>query len=157
MPTAPGHHIRAWRLYRGLKTQAELAAKVGLTSQSISRLESGRMGYRQDILEKIAEALDCTPADLLSRDPTIMPFANAASGQTGMEETPREFAIPRAKVDRHPASGSMKGTFTIEPGYDITKPAFDDDEIAAWEAKLDRIADDLDARRRARSRDAGNG
>ena len=35
----------------------------------------------------------------------------------------------------------MKGTFTIEPGYDLTRPALDDDELAEMEANLDRLAD----------------
>jgi hypothetical protein len=40
----------------------------------------------------------------------------------------------------------MKGTFTIEPGYDLTRPALDPEEIAEWEANLDRMADELKAR-----------
>lgn len=64
----------------------------------------------------------------------------------GMEEEGRMFkhAEPKApfkKVDRHPAAGAMKGTFTIEPGYDLTRPALDDDELAEWEANLERKAD----------------
>ena len=47
----------------------------------------------------------------------------------------------RKKVDKHPAAGAMKGMMTIEPGYDITRPALDDDELAEWEASLDRKAD----------------
>ena len=142
----PAHHIRAWRLYRGLKTQAELAIKVGLTSQSISRLESGRMGYRQDILEKIAEALACSPADLLGRDPTATPFAAAPeAGPTGMAETPREFTPPREKVDVHPAFGALKGMVTIEPGYDITQSPFTAEDIAEMEANLDRTFDMIEA------------
>ncbi len=35
----------------------------------------------------------------------------------------------------------MKGTFTIEPGYDLTQPMFDDDEWAEIEANLERTAD----------------
>ena len=35
----------------------------------------------------------------------------------------------------------MKGTFTIEPGLDLTRPVLDPDELAEWEANLDRTAD----------------
>ena len=58
------------------------------------------------------------------------------------------FTPPAQKVARHPAIGALKGMFTIEPGYDLTSPMMDDDEIAQWEAKLDRIADAQDARSR---------
>jgi hypothetical protein len=68
----------------------------------------------------------------------------------GMQEEKRMFKpkpeTERGKVTRHPAIGAMKGTFTIEPGYDLTRPALDPDEIAEWEANLDRMADDLEAR-----------
>jgi transcriptional regulator with XRE-family HTH domain len=142
----PAHYIRSWRLYRGLKTQAELAEKVGLTSQSISRLESGRMGYRQDILEKIAEALNCTPADLLGRDPATMPYAVAPSSRpTGMAETPREFMPPRVKVDVHPAFGALKGMVTIAPGYDIAQSPFTAEDLAEMDANLDRTFDMIEA------------
>jgi hypothetical protein len=40
--------------------------------------------------------------------------------------------------------GALKGTFTIEPGWDLTKPALDEDELAEWEASLDRKADLID-------------
>jgi hypothetical protein len=35
----------------------------------------------------------------------------------------------------------MKGTFTIEPGWDLTKPALDAEELAEMEANLERTAD----------------
>jgi len=48
------------------------------------------------------------------------------------------------KDGRHPMIGAMKGTFTIEPGWDLTKPALDEDELAEWDASLDRKADMID-------------
>lgn len=36
---------------------------------SISRIETGKQAYTQPVLEAIAEALSCTPADLLMRNP----------------------------------------------------------------------------------------
>ena len=59
-----------------------------------------------------------------------------------MAEEPREFRAMDAKpFGHHPLIGSMKGTFTIEPGWDLTKPAMDADELAEWEANLERTAD----------------
>jgi hypothetical protein len=66
----------------------------------------------------------------------------AAPRPTGMEEGQRMFEPAEAKkVGRHPLIGAMKGTFTIEPGWDLTKPALDPEELAEWEANLDRKAD----------------
>lgn len=45
------------------------------------------------------------------------------------------------KIERHPMIGALKGTFTIEPGWDLTKPALDAEELDAMEANLDRTAD----------------
>jgi hypothetical protein len=61
---------------------------------------------------------------------------------SGLAEEPREFRGTVSKpLRRHPAIGALKGTFTIEPGWDLTKPATDPDELAEWEASLDRKAD----------------
>jgi hypothetical protein len=60
----------------------------------------------------------------------------------GLAEEPREFRGTVSKQPRrHPAFGALKGTFTIEPGWDLTKPAMDTDELAEWEANQDRQAD----------------
>jgi hypothetical protein len=76
-------------------------------------------------------------------------FRRVRHATDGMREEPRMFNIearPTTKVARHPAIGAMKGTFTIEPGYELTRPALDPDEISEWEANLDRMADELEAR-----------
>lgn len=75
-------------------------------------------------------------------------FRRTSGAGKGMPDEARMFEHKKQpeKVARHPALGAMKGTFTIEPGYDLTRPALDDDEIDAWEAKLDRIAGERDAR-----------
>jgi hypothetical protein len=53
---------------------------------------------------------------------------------------PAEIAV-EMKMGRHPMIGAMKGTFTIEPGWDLTKPALDPEELAEWDASLERKAD----------------
>jgi hypothetical protein len=61
---------------------------------------------------------------------------------SGMADAPREFQHAENKQPRrHPLVGAMKGTFTIEPGFDLTSPMLDPDELAEWEANLDRTAD----------------
>lgn len=59
----------------------------------------------------------------------------------GLAEDAEEFHVIEAMpLARHPLIGSMKGTFTIDPGWDLTKPALDPDELAEWEANLERKA-----------------
>lgn len=69
---APGQHrpsfIREWRVHRDM-TQDELANRVGVDRSHLSKLERGIVGYTQPLLEAIAVALNCEPADLLSRNP----------------------------------------------------------------------------------------
>lgn len=66
----PRHFIRQWRKKRGL-TLEQLAGRLEVATSSISQLETGKQGYSQPMLEAIADALQCQPADLLMRDPTL--------------------------------------------------------------------------------------
>jgi transcriptional regulator with XRE-family HTH domain len=67
-------YIRAWRKHRGL-TLAQLADRlsveleVAISEGQLSRIERGETPYSQDILEAVAAALRCEPADLIMRDP----------------------------------------------------------------------------------------
>ena len=59
----------------------------------------------------------------------------------GMAEEQREFVPPAVKVDRHPASGAMKGTFTIVPRTEPASVLPNDEEWAEWEESVERKAD----------------
>lgn len=44
----------------------ELAERIGITEQNVSLLKSGKVkGMRFETLEKICDALDCQPGDIL--------------------------------------------------------------------------------------------
>jgi len=60
--------LRAWRTASGLSQEA-LAERAGLTVGSISQLEGEVMRYSQNSLEGIADALGCTPAEVLMGPP----------------------------------------------------------------------------------------
>lgn len=69
-------HIRAWRKKRGLslrelanRLESEPGGEPIISHASIGRIETGKQPYSQEILEALAVALNCTPADLLERDP----------------------------------------------------------------------------------------
>jgi hypothetical protein len=59
-------------------------------------------------------------------------------GVREMQKTYDHQPGPPYKV--HPAYGALKGTFTIDPDWDLTNPVFDEDEMAEWEASLERKA-----------------
>jgi hypothetical protein len=69
-------------------------------------------------------------------------FAREASG---VHEVPQAFdhgaAETEAAIPMHPMFGAMKGTFTIEPGWDLTNPVFDNEEMAEWEKRLEEKAE----------------
>ncbi len=67
-PQRPRHFVRQWRKHRSL-TIEQLAERVGVTHGAIGQLERGEVNYTQSMLEGIADALTCTPCDLVSRDP----------------------------------------------------------------------------------------
>jgi transcriptional regulator with XRE-family HTH domain len=75
-------YIRAWRLAGGaqkkpggytLEEMVGRLAELGVetTGASLSRIETGKQPYKQDILEAIAEALGVTAYDLLRNNPAI--------------------------------------------------------------------------------------
>lgn len=62
-------YLKQWRQHRQL-TQQKLADRLEVTKGYISELERGIKRYNQDVLEALADALMCQPADLLMRDPS---------------------------------------------------------------------------------------
>lgn len=68
--SARSNYIKEWRVHRGM-TQAALAEAAGLTDATISRIESGKIGYTQVSLESIGQALDVAPGDLLRYSPDV--------------------------------------------------------------------------------------
>lgn len=69
-------------------------------------------------------------------------FVRSERAAHGVQEMNFSFEhAPAQALKKHPAAGALKGTFSIAPGWDLTRPAFDDDELAEWEANLERKAD----------------
>jgi transcriptional regulator with XRE-family HTH domain len=62
-------YLRQWRRFRNL-TQEQLADRVGWSVGNVSQLETGQQGYSDEGLALLAEALNCTPGQILDVDPT---------------------------------------------------------------------------------------
>jgi transcriptional regulator with XRE-family HTH domain len=62
-------YLKAWRKHRGL-TQERLGARLDdMSGANISRIENGHQPYSQEFLEAAGRVLDCTPTDIIERDP----------------------------------------------------------------------------------------
>jgi peptidoglycan/xylan/chitin deacetylase (PgdA/CDA1 family) len=82
--------------------------------------------------------------DIEGRKLVFRKAAPSSSGGGGMAEEGRSYlaeAIGEKKPRRHPAFGALKGTFMIEPGWDLTRPSMDPEELDEMEANLERTAD----------------
>lgn len=62
------YYFREWRKHRGLTLQ-RLADRSGLSAGGLSQLETGKQGFTDTTLEVLADALNCEPGDLLTRNP----------------------------------------------------------------------------------------
>lgn len=74
-PELSKNFIRHWREHRDDLTQEDLAERVagvlrkGFTAATLSRIENSKSPYSQRQLDALALILDCTPADLIMRNP----------------------------------------------------------------------------------------
>lgn len=61
-------YLREWRTFRG-KTQEDLAEAIGKSGAIVSLMERGLSSVTVDQLTEIADVLDCSLVDLLTRAP----------------------------------------------------------------------------------------
>jgi hypothetical protein len=89
---------------------------------------------------------EASRVDLQARKLVFRRIAREAREVSGMSEAYRAFEpAPVAKSDRRsPLFGCMKGTFTIEPGYDLTSPMFTDEEWEEIEKEMEEDWDQID-------------
>ena len=83
-PMSVGENIRRLRQARGWKI-LELANRVDSDVGNISRLERGKQGYSDEMLQKISAALGCTVADLFAGEEGA---ANVAPAPLGTRRIP---------------------------------------------------------------------
>jgi len=58
-------NVRKWRTEHGL-TQEQFADLIGLHSTYVSQIECEKRGPSIDVLQRLAEAMNISPADLFS-------------------------------------------------------------------------------------------
>jgi transcriptional regulator with XRE-family HTH domain len=62
------HFLRAWRKHRQ-KTLEQVADHLHMSHSQLSRIETFKQPYNQELLEALAELYRCDVVDLLIRDP----------------------------------------------------------------------------------------
>jgi len=92
-------YLREWRKHRGL-TQDQLAGRLDTSKGYISDLERGVRRYNQDILEALADALNCEPADLLIRDPSDPTGIWSIWDRAAPGDKPTITAVVKAMVEK---------------------------------------------------------
>lgn len=93
-------YLREWRKHRGL-TIERLAELIETTKSVVSELEVGKKRYNQDHLEKLADALGCEPADLLTRDPSDPEGVWEAWDHVPVSKRDDAIRVLRALADEH--------------------------------------------------------
>jgi hypothetical protein len=72
-------------------------------------------------------------------------FRRAPQPRTMQEDAPMFKAASKAVfAGKHPIIGALKGSFTIESGWDVAKPALDGADLDAMEAGIEKTADLID-------------
>lgn len=61
--------IKARMLQCGIETQVELARRSGLPTPTVSRVIGGQRPFLSSTVDRLAQALACSPLDLLTNDP----------------------------------------------------------------------------------------
>lgn len=86
-------NARAIRLAKGLSQQA-LADKTGLTVRYISKLENSPQNLTLEVIERLANGLDCTPSELLKKEEEEFP----QKSREALEQTIRFLQSLRSRM-----------------------------------------------------------
>ncbi len=108
--------IHALRKQNGL-SQQQLAQRIGTTGQQVGHLEAGRRKLTQDWMERLAQGLDCQPADLLDSLPG--PLAPAAASRSAPatippKKFPGETTMRTATVERRTRETRIRVTVNLD-------------------------------------------
>lgn len=95
--------IREWRQHRNL-TLEQLASRIDLTNGNLSRVERGQVPYSQPVLEALAIALNCRPADLIMRPPGVEDELQAVFGEMSPETKRTALALVKTLRDQAKAA-----------------------------------------------------
>jgi hypothetical protein len=127
LPASARLHQAWWANDRDRHVQAKAWLDAGYESEQVD-MKAGTLVFRR------------VPAERVS--PLGKP---GGMSDPAREFTPAETSVAEKKPRRSPLFGALKGTFWIDPTWDVTKPAMDADELAEMFANIERTADLIEA------------
>ncbi len=115
------NRIRTLRKQKALNQQ-ELAERIGTTGQQVGHLEAGRRKLTQDWMERLAQGLDCEPADLLGphgtsqpkRPPPYKPPPYKQSHKESQKKPPGEPTMRTATIERRTRETEIRVTVNLD-------------------------------------------
>lgn len=124
LPASARLHQAWWANDRSRHVQARAWLDAGYETEQVD-MKAGRLVFRRVPEERVS------------------PLGKPG----GMSDAARDFRFGggTATEGRHPLIGSMKGTFWIDPAWDLTKPALDPAEIRELFANIERTANLIEA------------
>jgi transcriptional regulator with XRE-family HTH domain len=96
-------YFRQWRKHRRF-TLEQVSERIGVTPGALSQLERGLVQYTQPMLEALADALNCEPADLIMRDPAREAAITLLWSRIPDAEKPRVMDVIKAFLPRETAA-----------------------------------------------------
>jgi hypothetical protein len=149
--------------YDGLGTYLgkQFQAEVPMTFAEIERVIGAKLppeaqtqrawwsnNPNNNVMTKIwlAAGYETARVDVAGRKLVFKRSANGTRGP-GMADEARAFRPENTgekKPRRSPLFGAMKGTFTIEPGYDLTSPVYSNEEWAEIEKEMNADWDQIE-------------
>lgn len=126
LPASARIHQAWWANDRARHVQAKAWLDAGFESEQVD-MKSGTLAFRRVVVAK------------------------APPKHGGMSDPGREYkqaeAIEAAdkKPRRSPLFGALKGTFWVDPTWDLTQPAMSAEELAEMFANIERTADLIEA------------
>jgi DNA-binding Xre family transcriptional regulator len=126
----PMNRIREIREAAGLSSD-ELAERVGTSGAQIRRLETGERRLTAEWMEKIAEELGCTPADLIS---------NATIAEAENEVQPMMDGADLSSVMAAIAHRGLRVYKVTEDGRSVARVGIGPGDVITVDESPDRIA-----------------
>ena len=107
------HFLKEWRTAAD-QTQQEVADAIGYERSYYSRIETGKRGYDQEILERLAKHYNTAPSNLISQNPGSAPALWEIVDQLSKDDLVRLTDIARALQGVHldAAAGAARDTST---------------------------------------------